>query len=144
MLTDSEVSVSRFECVCWAKIYLVVALLLSLSSCATESSMVVPEYYPNIEKMNAGRHIGGPINDVEIEYPKNELENNVVGWVLLVSDVSTDGIPNNVRVVDCHPSRGFLLPALRYHHLSRFAPYDNGNGVVVVIDQYFLIRFDLL
>ena len=73
---------------------------------------------------------GFPIKRVSPEYPKSAARNKINGYVKFEFDISSEGKPFNIGVIESSQSGLFIKPATQALKKWRFNPYKE-NGLPI-------------
>jgi TonB family protein len=110
--------------------------VFSIIGCASQEPIVPPnEHVANQIASNACKGIK-PIKFAPLSYPVEAKRKGQEGWVATVYDITKEGIPNNIRIVDSSPKQVFESAVILSLGKSRFLSSQNGHSECV-----FFINF---
>lgn len=98
---------------------------LCIQGCSTKNSVPWEEFNGRVHAVGNSCEDLKRNSAIRPAYPAEAKRNNQEGWVIAAFDVSPEGIPNNIRVVESYPVGVFEDSMLASIRNSRFA----GTGV---------------
>ena len=72
----------------------------------------------------------GPINQVAPTYPRRAQMRGVEGFIIMSFSINTDGVVEDIAVVDAEPATTFVRTATRAVEAFKFPPCEV-NGVAI-------------
>lgn len=95
---------------------------------------------PNLGKLSDNRQLM-PIYRVEPNYPTRALRRNIEGYVIVKFDISEQGRPFNIEVIESKPSNIFNREAIRAVKRWKYQPNVVDGQATVVKGQQTKVEF---